>query len=82
MPQGTPRKKLSFYSNRVFSPSAGVVSPLSTNNKGEINTWSITSTDGLQLKNILEGPSPDPFFRLHRSRQSILFTLGTMPPRH
>eukprot|EP00957_Ditylum_brightwellii_P005664 431862-Ditylum_brightwellii.AAC.1 len=61
MPRGTPRKKLSA-NQRVFSPSAGVVSPPSTNNKGEINTWSSTSTDGLHLRNILKGPPLDSFF--------------------
>eukprot|EP00957_Ditylum_brightwellii_P021756 1641294-Ditylum_brightwellii.AAC.1 len=61
MSRGTPRKKLPSSSNRGFSPSARVVSPPTTNYKGEINTWSSTSKDGLQLKSILQGPSPDSF---------------------
>eukprot|EP00957_Ditylum_brightwellii_P034451 2613412-Ditylum_brightwellii.AAC.1 len=79
---GTPRKKSSSNNNRVFSPSARVVSPPSTNKKGEITTWSSTSTNGLQLRNILKGPPQDSFFWPCRSWQSILFTLGSMPPRH
>eukprot|EP00957_Ditylum_brightwellii_P179350 13663486-Ditylum_brightwellii.AAC.1 len=61
MLHGNPRKTLSSSSNRVFFPSARVVSLPFTNNKGGINQWGGTSTDGLQLKNILEGPPSDSF---------------------
>eukprot|EP00957_Ditylum_brightwellii_P038801 2932575-Ditylum_brightwellii.AAC.1 len=61
MPHMTPREKVSV-PLKVFSPQAGVVSPSSTNKKEEITTCSSSSSDGLQLRNILEGPHLDSFY--------------------
>eukprot|EP00957_Ditylum_brightwellii_P109824 8376378-Ditylum_brightwellii.AAC.1 len=57
--RATPKKRIPS-TPQVFSPPHGVVSPsIIVNEKGEYISWTSTSTDGIQLKHILEGPSPD-----------------------
>ena len=60
MPRRATPKKRTPSTPQAFSPTPGVVSPsTSVNSKGEYTTWTSTSSDGVQLKHILEGPPPD-----------------------